>query len=142
MQMVALLPIACVGILWWFVVTKLLPRYRDGRVAGPYRTMFQLVITLLAWASLEVLAFVFVVALMPATAMLSVLWVTGLLGWAGVGAVTRTRRQVLETRAASPTGGQWKVRTAPRPRTAAQTATGAAWASAVVRDIESMEVQP
>lgn len=142
MQMVALLPIACVGGLWWFVAAKLLPRFRDGRVAGPYRTMFQLVIVLLVWASLEVGAFLFVAQLMPATAMLSVLWVTGLLGWAGVGAVNRTRRQVLEARAAAPTGGQWKVRTAPRVRASAQTATGAAWKSRTVMDIEAMEVQP
>ena len=140
-QIVTLFVIACVGFLCWFVSAKLLPRYRDGRVKGAHRPMFQLVIALLVWAVLEIFCFLFVAELNAATALLSVLWCIGLLSWAAIGVMRRTGKQVYEARASRPASAGWRVVGAARATPAAPRRGGYSGPSPTVRSIEGMEVQ-
>ena len=143
----ALVGLLVVGVLvlWVLVLSKLLPWYRGGKVQGPYRTMFVLVVALLGWVTMQIVAWLFM--RLDALAMMgNVLWAIALLSWAALAAVGRTRRQVYEQRtAAAPPASQaggWKVISAPRTGTRAPYRTGYSGPSQTVRNIEAMEVTP
>ena len=140
--------IGSVCALWVLVLFVLLPRYRSGRVQGPHRTMFQLAAALLAWATMQIVVWLFM--RLDALAMMgNVLWAITLLSWAALAAVGRTRRQVYEQRtAAAPPASQaggWTVISAPaaaRARARAPLRPGYSGPSQTVRNIEAMEVTP
>ena len=141
----ALVGLLVVGVLvlWVLVLSKLLPWYRGGKVQGPYRTMFVLVVALLGWVTMQII--VWLLMHQDAAAMMgNVLWAVGLLSWAMLAAVRRTRRQVYEQRTAAaqpvPRTGGWTVISAPRAGTRAPYRTGYSGPSQTVRDIEAMEV--
>jgi len=134
--------IAGVLVLWALVLAKLLPWYRGGRMQGPYRTLFFLVVALLGWVTMQIIVWLFLHQ--DALAMMgNVLWAIGLLSWAMLAAVRRTRRQVYEQRtaAAKPEAGGWTVIGAPRAGTRAPMRPGYTGPSRTVAGIEAMEVQ-
>ena len=142
----ALVGLLVVGVLvlWVLVLSKLLPWYRGGKVQGPYRTMFVLVVALLGWVTMQII--VWLLMHQDAAAMMgNVLWAVGLLSWAMLAAVRRTRRQVYEQRTAAaqpiPQSGGWKVVSAPRTGTRAPMRPGYTGPSRTVSAIEAMEVQ-
>ena len=141
----ALVGLLVVGVLvlWVLVLSKLLPWYRGGKVQGPYRTMFVLVVALLGWVTMQII--VWLLMHQDAAAMMgNVLWAVGLLSWAMLAAVRRTRRQVYEQRTAAaqpiPQSGGWKVVSAPRTGTRAPMRPGYTGPSRTVSAIEAMEV--
>ena len=136
--------IGSVCALWVLVLSKLPPWYRGGKVQGPYRTMFVLVVALLGWVTMQII--VWLLMHQDAAAMMgNVLWAVGLLSWAMLAAVRRTRRQVYEQRTAAaqpiPQSGGWKVVSAPRTGTRAPMRPGYTGPSRTVSAIEAMEVQ-
>jgi len=136
--------IVSVCALWVLVLSKLLPWYRGGKVQGPYRTMFVLVVALLGWVTMQII--VWLLMHQDAAAMMgNVLWAVGLLSWAMLAAVRRTRRQVYEQRTVAaqpiPQSGGWKVVSAPRTGTRAPMRPGYTGPSRTVSAIEAMEVQ-
>ena len=143
----ALVGLLVVGVLvlWVLVLSKLLPWYRGGKVQGPYRTMFVLVVALLGWVTMQII--VWLLMHQDAAAMMgNVLWAVGLLSWAMLAAVRRTRRQVYEQRTAAaqpiPQSGGWKVVSAPRTGTRAPMRPGYTGPSRTIAGIEAMEVTP
>jgi len=138
--------IAGVLVLWALVLAKLLPWYRGGKVQGPYRTMFVLVVALLGWVTMQIIVWLFLHQ--DALAMMgNVLWAIGVLTWATFAAVGRTRRQVYEQRTAAaqpaPQTGGWTVISAPAAaRARAPLRPGYSGPSQTVRNIEAMEVTP
>ena len=143
----ALVGLLVVGVLvlWVLVLSKLLPWYRGGKVQGPYRTMFVLVVALLGWVTMQII--VWLLMHQDAAAMMgNVLWAVGLLSWAMLAAVRRTRRQVYEQRAAAaqpvPRTGGWTVISAPRTGTRAPMRPGYTGPSRTIAGIEAMEVTP
>ena len=142
----ALVGLLVVGVLvlWVLVLSKLLPWYRGGKVQGPYRTMFVLVVALLGWVTMQIVVWLFMQA--DALAMMgNVLWAIGVLTWATFAAVGRTRRQVYEQRTAAaqpaPQTGGWTVISAPAAaRTRAPLRPGYTGPSRTVAGIEAMEV--
>ena len=136
--------IVSVSVLWVLGLFVLLPWYRGGKVQGPYRTMFVLVVALLGWVTMQII--VWLLMHQDAAAMMgNVLWAVGLLSWAMLAAVRRTRRQVYEQRTAAaqpiPQSGGWKVVSAPRTGTRAPMRPGYTGPSRTVSAIEAMEVQ-
>ena len=143
----ALVGLLVVGVLvlWVLVLSKLLPWYRGGKVQGPYRTMFVLVVALLGWVTMQII--VWLLMHQDAAAMMgNVLWAVGLLSWAMLAAVRRTRRQVYEQRTAAaqpvPRTGGWTVISAPRTGTRAPMRPGYTGPSRTIAGIEAMEVAP
>lgn len=143
----ALVGLLVVGVLvlWVLVLSKLLPWYRGGKVQGPYRTMFVLVVALLGWVTMQII--VWLLMHQDAAAMMgNVLWAVGLLSWAMLAAVRRTRRQVYEQRTAAaqpvPRTGGWTVISAPRTGTRAPMRPGYTGPSRTIAGIEAMEVTP
>ena len=143
----ALVGLLVVGVLvlWVLVLSKLLPWYRGGKMQGPYRTMFVLVVALLGWVTMQII--VWLLMHQDAAAMMgNVLWAVGLLSWAMLAAVRRTRRQVYEQRTAAvqpvPRTGGWTVISAPRTGTRAPMRPGYTGPSRTIAGIEAMEVTP
>ena len=109
-------------VLWWVILYKLLPLYRVGAIAGPYRGLYLFAAYALSWVTAQI-----VPALMgrgdAGAALLGVLWAVGGLSWLLIATLKRTRRNVFEARAqAAQPGAGYTVRT--QPRTANATAQG------------------
>lgn len=117
-------------VLWWVILYKLLPLYRVGAIAGPYRGLYLFAAYALSWVTAQIFP-----ALMgrgdAGAALLGVLWAVGGLSWLLVATVRRTRRNVFEARTQAAGGstsgaaGGYTVRTQPRPVAATTTGRGA-----------------
>lgn len=135
--------IALAAALYWYaLLAVLLPLYRGGKLTGWTRPAAVLVVALLTWLTLMIPIYI-VFGSSAGAALLSVLWMIGLLSWGAVASVNHLRSQgprvgPLHAQAeAAPR--QWKVRKA--PQRAAPLRPGYAGASPTVQAIESMEVQ-
>lgn len=94
MLQLGILMLACIFVsmvaLWVVTLYKLLPLYRSGAIAGPYRAAFGVVLLLLSWVTMQVL--VWLLAHNDAGAMLlNVLWAIAGLSWLALAAVRRAR---------------------------------------------------
>lgn len=110
--------------LWWATLYKLLPLYRSGAIQGNYRPAFQFVLAALAWATMQVIVWLFLKA-DAAAMLLNVLWAIGLISWALLAVIKRTRRNVFaaDTAQAQPPP-RYTVRTTPRVQPAAANTAG------------------
>ncbi len=135
--------------LWVITLYKLLPLYRSGAIAGPYRAAFWAVLLALSWVTMQVI--VWLLAHNDAGAMmLNVLWAIAALSWPALVAVRRARAagprvgpMLAETEAATaPPPAPRRVATPDLSNYTVRTAPASAHAnvrSARVRKIMSME---